>query len=135
MRKKFSSDTDVGVAGRSHKKRSDVVPNMTKSSGEKTPWWIDARPVGWSDPANCMAFITHREAVEHRGELIATLEAGDKASHDLARRLRACRPPERCGSTACPVCGRRFQRWLASEVLYDWHERDDEFYMNEGFHV
>jgi hypothetical protein len=31
---------------------------------------------------------------------------------ELATRLKACRPGERCKSGACPECGRAFQRWL-----------------------
>jgi hypothetical protein len=31
---------------------------------------------------------------------------------ELAARLKVCRPGERCGSGACPECGRAFQRWF-----------------------
>jgi hypothetical protein len=35
---------------------------------------------------------------------------------ELATRLKACRPTERCQSGACPECGRAFQRWFVHSI-------------------
>src|SRR5262249_5243312 len=45
------------------------------------------------------------------------LAKGNSADRRLGRRLQKCRKRRRCGASICPVCLRRFRRWLVGEVV------------------
>jgi hypothetical protein len=62
---------------------------------------------------------TTDEAKRERLRLIKRLRrfaAEFPGAAELADRLNACRPNDRCTSGACPECARAFQRWLVLQL-------------------
>lgn len=62
-------------------------------------------------------FETHGEVADRASALIRILDNGNLDHQLLARKLDGCAPEGRCGSGSCPVCLRRFRRWLGAWVL------------------
>ena len=68
-------------------------------------------------------FEAHQEAVKRRGKLVATLAKGTGEDKALAEKLSNCSKGNRCQLEACPVCMRRFRKWLLREGLMVLEER------------
>ncbi len=54
--------------------------------------------------------------LEEMLDRVATLRRGDGADRALAAALRRCRRDKRCGSPACPVCVRAWQRRVCTNM-------------------
>lgn len=73
-------------------------------------------------------FESRRDTRARRAALAATLGRGEGAHKALSRTLGACKAGRACGSAACPVCCRRFRRWLVGEILKLHHELGGNWY-------
>lgn len=76
---------------------------------------------GDGEPSLGPAFTAEKTKQRHAQVVNILLRAGDKASkakdvktanayYDLADKLDSCKPRARCGSLACPMCARAFQK-------------------------
>jgi hypothetical protein len=91
-------NTNFGLA--SHRFPS---PSFTEGILADERWYGDGEP-------NWPVASTAEHAQERR--LFCAKRLRRFQALDLAARLKACRPGERCQSGACPECGRAFQRWF-----------------------
>ncbi|MBP2292236.1 hypothetical protein [Azospirillum rugosum] len=104
----------------------DNLKTGCTSATQRPPSWADRLPlppvqhdVAWLTkhwkPKE--RFETADQVRERRDKLVRLLENGENAARRVAKRLKRCKPQRRCGSGACPICGRRFRRWWVGEVL------------------
>ena len=99
---------------------------MTKTSPRGTANLRDRQPFFFSatlpEKTRDLAFVlenfeTFEDVLKRRERACAVLWKGELDHHMLAHKLRwLCGRGERCGSPACPVCTRRFRRWLYGEI-------------------
>ena len=94
----------------------------------KRPFTPFAHPIPKAfDPAHLLeGFETFEQVLERRNRIIRILMLGNRQHRRLARKLRKCRKGHRCLSYACPVCIRRFRRWLGSQQLQFWKSFSDQ---------
>jgi hypothetical protein len=64
-----------------------------------------------------LGFETHQTVMDRRSELVRILHGQGGACDDLARRLEQCRRRTPCCSGACPLCLRKYRRWLVDKGL------------------
>lgn len=84
--------------------------------------WRWPLPAKRFDPA-CISpsFETAASSQKWRQTRVEVLKRGGNGNLMLADKLNACAESHRCGSGACPVCMRRFRRWVtgAAIVLFE----------------
>jgi hypothetical protein len=61
-------------------------------------------------------FTGFLQACTERKARVATLRRGNRADRALATVLRRCRRDKRCGSPACPVCVRAWQKCVSTNM-------------------
>jgi len=72
-------------------------------------------PPKWREGKNKRPCQTSAQAKIERGKAVKRLRRAGKenaAALNLASRIAACAPKQRCGSGACPECARAWQRWF-----------------------
>jgi hypothetical protein len=78
---------------------------------------VDPETVPFFGKENLMLIETFEDAVKWRRIHRNKLKLGKKPQRRVARKLRKCRPGQRCGIEACRVCMREFRiSWLGEAI-------------------
>jgi len=91
-----------------------VVLQEKRLFGDGPPHWQMGRG------SRKRSHYTAEEVGEQANKLIGWLNKADEeqfpGAADLTARLESCHPRRRCGSGACPICARAYQRWMVTQL-------------------